>query len=98
VKTLRADASVGFVNAKVGHCQALKSKPPPVKAGGGFFIALRSSYLTFGSVAAMVFDAGLQTAWPHPLALTPISSPGARVMSYTILSGRDGSPLTPDGT
>jgi hypothetical protein len=39
VKTLRADASVGFVNAKVGHCQALKSKPPPVKAAGGFFLA-----------------------------------------------------------
>ena len=38
VKTLRADASVGFVNAKVGHCQALKSEPPSVKTGGGFFI------------------------------------------------------------
>jgi hypothetical protein len=31
VKTLCADASVGFVNAKVGHCQALDSmKRTPV--------------------------------------------------------------------
>jgi hypothetical protein len=40
VKTLCADASVDFVDVKVGHCQALnlmKTKPPPVKAGGGFF-------------------------------------------------------------
>jgi hypothetical protein len=29
VKTLRADASVGFVNAKVGHCQALDLKSNP---------------------------------------------------------------------
>jgi hypothetical protein len=28
VKTLRADASVDFVDVKVGHCQALKSKAP----------------------------------------------------------------------
>ena len=28
VKTLCADASVGFVNVKVGHCQALKVKTP----------------------------------------------------------------------
>ena len=27
VKTLCADASVGFVNAKVGHCQALNLMP-----------------------------------------------------------------------
>ena len=46
VKTLCADASVGFVNAKVGHCQALnlmpfineKRVPPPAKACGGFFV------------------------------------------------------------
>jgi hypothetical protein len=41
VKTLCADASVGFVNVKVGHCQALnlmKIKPSPVKAGEGFFM------------------------------------------------------------
>jgi hypothetical protein len=37
VKTLRADASVGFVNAKVGHCQALKSKSPRRETAGGFF-------------------------------------------------------------
>jgi hypothetical protein len=40
VKTLCADASVGFVNAKVGHCQALnlmKMKPSPTKVGEGFF-------------------------------------------------------------
>lgn len=28
VKTLCADASVGFVNVKVGHCQALKFDVP----------------------------------------------------------------------
>src|SRR5258708_23687500 len=40
VKTLCADASVDFVDVKVGHCQALnsmKTKPSPVKAGEGFF-------------------------------------------------------------
>jgi hypothetical protein len=39
VKTLCADASVDFVDVKVGHCQALnlmKTKPPLAKAGGGF--------------------------------------------------------------
>ena len=43
VKTLCADASVDFVDVKVGHCQALnlmKTKPPLAKAGGGFsFVA-----------------------------------------------------------
>jgi hypothetical protein len=42
VKTLCADASVDFVDVKVGHCQALnsmKTKPSPVKAGGGFFVS-----------------------------------------------------------
>jgi hypothetical protein len=42
VKTLCADASVDFVDVKVGHCQALnlmKTQPSPVKAGGGFFVA-----------------------------------------------------------
>jgi hypothetical protein len=29
VKTLRADASVDFVDVKVGHCQALESKTNP---------------------------------------------------------------------
>jgi hypothetical protein len=41
VKTLCADASVDFVDVKVGHCQALnlmKTKPSPVKAGEGFFM------------------------------------------------------------
>jgi hypothetical protein len=41
VKTLCADASVDFVDVKVGHCQALnlmKMKPPSAQAGGGFFI------------------------------------------------------------
>jgi hypothetical protein len=40
VKTLCADASVGFVNVKVGHCQALNSmkiKPSLTKVGEGFF-------------------------------------------------------------
>jgi hypothetical protein len=40
VKTLCADASVDFVDVKVGHCQALdfdEMKPSPVKAGEGFF-------------------------------------------------------------
>jgi serine protease Do len=42
VKTLCADASVDFVDVKVGHCQALnlmKTKPPSAKAGEGFFIS-----------------------------------------------------------
>src|SRR5882757_6865040 len=41
VKTLCADASVDFVDVKVGHCQALnlmKVEPSPAKAGGGFFV------------------------------------------------------------
>jgi hypothetical protein len=41
VKTLCADASVGFVNVKVGHCQALnlmKMKPSLTKVGEGFFV------------------------------------------------------------
>jgi hypothetical protein len=41
VKTLCADASVDFVDVKVGHCQALnlmKMKPPSAQAGGGFFV------------------------------------------------------------
>jgi hypothetical protein len=40
VKTLCADASVDFVDVKVGHCQALnlmKTKPLPAKVGEGFF-------------------------------------------------------------
>ena len=40
VKTLCADASVGFVNVKVGHCQALNlenEKPSLTKVGEGFF-------------------------------------------------------------
>src|SRR5471030_1235388 len=43
VKTLCADASVDFVDVKVGHCQALnlmKNEPSPVQAGEGFFVAL----------------------------------------------------------
>ena len=41
VKTLCADASVDFVDVKVGHCQALNSmkvQPPLTKVGGGFFV------------------------------------------------------------
>jgi hypothetical protein len=41
VKTLCADASVDFVDVKVGHCQALnlmKIEPSPVKTGEGFFV------------------------------------------------------------
>jgi hypothetical protein len=42
VKTLCADASVDFVDVKVGHCQALnlmKMKPSPTQVGGGFFVS-----------------------------------------------------------
>jgi hypothetical protein len=42
VKTLCADASVDFVDVKVGHCQALnlmKMKPSPTQVGEGFFVA-----------------------------------------------------------
>jgi hypothetical protein len=47
VKTLCADASVGFVNVKVGHCQALNlmpfmgrrnGSPSSAKADEGFFV------------------------------------------------------------
>jgi hypothetical protein len=41
VKTLCADASVDFVDVKVGHCQALnlmKMKPSPAQVGEGFFV------------------------------------------------------------
>jgi hypothetical protein len=40
VKTLCADASVDFVDVKVGHCQALnlmKMKPSLTQVGEGFF-------------------------------------------------------------
>ena len=43
VKTLCADASVDFVDVKVGHCQALnlmKMKPSPMKVGEGFFVSV----------------------------------------------------------
>ena len=46
VKTLCADASVDFVDVKVGHCQALnlmKMKPSPAQAGEGFFRAVKRS-------------------------------------------------------
>ncbi len=46
VKTLCADASVDFVDVKVGHCQALdlmKPKPPATKVAGGFFVARQGS-------------------------------------------------------
>jgi hypothetical protein len=42
VKTLCADASVDFVDVKVGHCQALnlmKMKPSSAKADEGFFVS-----------------------------------------------------------
>src|SRR5271155_5324782 len=44
VKTLCADASVDFVDVKVGHCQAfdlMKMKPSPAKVGEGFFVLFR---------------------------------------------------------
>ncbi|HTD73361.1 MAG TPA: hypothetical protein VK652_07525, partial [Steroidobacteraceae bacterium] len=44
VKTLCADASVDFVDVKVGHCQALnlmKMKPSPTQVGEGFFVLAR---------------------------------------------------------
>jgi hypothetical protein len=44
VKTLRADASVGFVNVKVGHCQALNTNPRRETAGG-FFMGAPSATL-----------------------------------------------------
>jgi hypothetical protein len=43
VKTLCADASVDFVDVKVGHCQALnlmKIQPSPAKVGEGFFVGV----------------------------------------------------------
>jgi len=46
----------------------------------------------------MAVAAELHAACPQPPALTPIGKPAGFVMSYTILSGRDESPLTPDGT
>ena len=52
VKTLCADASVDFVDVKVGHCQALdlmpfineKREPSPVKAGEGFLLVVGCYY------------------------------------------------------
>jgi hypothetical protein len=43
VKTLRADASVDFVDVKVGHCQALKfdvTPSPADESWQGFFLTL----------------------------------------------------------
>src|ERR1700727_1743410 len=43
VKTLCADASVDFVDVKVGHCQALnlmKTKPSTTQVVEGFFVSL----------------------------------------------------------
>jgi hypothetical protein len=52
VKTLCADASVGFVNVKVGHCQALnlmKMKPSLTQVGEGFFTSKRACRI-YGSM------------------------------------------------
>src|SRR5882724_9841191 len=67
VKTLCADASVDFVDVKVGHCQALnsmKTKPSPVQAGEGFFhwrMAMRRNPLKMGSLTAVGKPAGNRT-------------------------------------
>src|SRR5258708_38919746 len=48
VKTLCADASVDFVDVKVGHCQALnlmKTKPSPTQVGEGFFVSRETGQL-----------------------------------------------------
>jgi hypothetical protein len=51
-----------------------------------------------GSAEAIAVALALHAGCPQPLALTPPCWPGAGVMSYTMLSGRTGSPLTPGGT
>jgi hypothetical protein len=50
VKTLCADASVDFVDVKVGHCQALnlmKTKPSLTKVGEGFFYRQKMGRRTY---------------------------------------------------
>src|SRR5580704_7719485 len=63
VKTLCADASVDFVDVKVGHCQALnlmETKPPLAKAGGGFFVCApgRAHGRTIESGPTISFESG----------------------------------------
>src|ERR1700743_1734025 len=68
VKTLCADASVGFVNAKVGHCQALDTKETPAGASlRGFFFL----------IAANAASASTSTH-TNPRAQTPASRHHAR--------------------
>ena len=39
----------------------------------------------------------VHAGWPQPPVLTPVECPARVAMSYTILSGRVASPLTPGG-
>ena len=58
----------------------------------------RDAYFVGGRMAAIAVASAVHEGWPHPLALTPGICPGCGVMSYTILSLRVGTPLTPAGT
>src|SRR5450631_4693034 len=62
-----------------------------------FEICVRS-YFVGGSVPAIDVAAAEHAGWPHPAALIPGICPACDVMSYTMLSFRVGSPLTPAGT
>src|SRR6185295_1601550 len=49
VKTLRADGSVPFGHARVGHCQALSRKAPEVERSQGLFSFLMPASLSRGA-------------------------------------------------
>lgn len=51
-----------------------------------------------GRSVATALASALHLGCPQPLALTPACCPACGVMSYTMLSGRFESPLTPFGT
>lgn len=65
--------------------------------------SLPAHYFAPGSIAAIDVAAALHVGCPQPLTLmpdcwVPSAPPPCGVMSYTMLSGRVGSPLTPAGT
>jgi hypothetical protein len=66
-------------------------RPPATRAG-------LLHLCTGGRPAAMAAAASLHFGCPQVLLLTPSCWPVCGVMSYTMLSGRAGSPLTPPGT
>src|SRR5580658_3377052 len=79
VKTLRADASVDFVDVKVGHCQALNTKPPTGNRRGLFYICGRYAAMAMAAqsanaIRASLNDSSVSFAWP-PAAITTYCLP-----------------------